>query len=45
MFETLHPRPPHRRAHRRTPWHRGDVDAQRTLRLMLRRMGEPGEIA
>ncbi len=45
MFETLHPRPPRRPAHRRTPWHRGDVDAQRTLRLMLRRMGEPGEIA
>lgn len=45
MFETLHPRAPRRPAHRRTPWHRGDVDAQRTLRLMLRRMGEPGEIA
>ena len=45
MFETLHPRPPRRPAHRRTPWHRGDVDAQRTLRLMLRRMGEPAEIA
>jgi uncharacterized protein with von Willebrand factor type A (vWA) domain len=45
MFETLHPRAPHRTAQRRTPWHRGDVDAQRTLRLMLRRMGEPGEIA
>lgn len=45
MFETLHPRPPRRPAHRRTPWHRGDVDAQRTLRGMLERMGEPGEIA
>ncbi len=45
MFETLHPRPPRRPAHRRTPWHRGDVDAQRTLRRMLERMGEPGEIA
>ncbi|WP_254185367.1 vWA domain-containing protein [Nocardioides panacis] len=45
MFETLQPRAPHRSAQRRTPWHRGDVDAQRTLRLMLRRMGEPGEIA
>ncbi len=45
MFETLQPRAPHRTAQRRTPWHRGDVDAQRTLRLMLRRMGEPGEIA
>jgi uncharacterized protein with von Willebrand factor type A (vWA) domain len=45
MFDTLHPRRPRRPAHRRTPWHRGDVDAQRTLRQMLRRMGEPGEIA
>jgi uncharacterized protein with von Willebrand factor type A (vWA) domain len=45
MFETLLPRAPRRPAHRRTPWHRGGVDAQRTLRLMLRRMGEPGEIA
>ena len=45
MFETLHPRPPRRPARRRTPWHRGDVDAQRTLRRMLERMGEPGEIA
>jgi uncharacterized protein len=45
MFETLHPRPPRRPAHRRTPWHRGDVDARRTLRRMLERMGEPGEIA
>lgn len=45
MFETLHPRSPRRSANRRTPWRRGDVDAQRTLRQMLRRMGEPGEIA
>ncbi len=45
MFETLHPRAPRRPAHRRTPWHRGDLDAQRTLRLMLKRMGEPGEVA
>ena len=45
LFATLHPRAPRRPAHRRTPWHRGDVDAGRTLRLMLRRMGEPGEIA
>ena len=45
MFETLHPRPPRRPAHRRTPWHRGDVDARRTLRRMLERMGEPGDIA
>jgi uncharacterized protein with von Willebrand factor type A (vWA) domain len=45
LFETLRPRAPRRTAQRRTPWHRGDVDAQRTLRQMLRRMGEPGEIA
>ncbi len=45
MFETLAPRAPRRPASRRTPWHRGDVDARRTLRVMLRRMGEPGEIA
>ena len=45
MFETLHPRPPRRPAHRRTPWHRGDVDARRTLRRMLERMGESGDIA
>ncbi len=27
------------------PWHRGDLDAGRTLRRSLQRMGEPGEIA
>ena len=45
LFETLRPRAPRRTAQRRSAWHRGDVDAQRTLRQMLRRMGEPGEIA
>jgi hypothetical protein len=45
LFTTLRPRAPHRPALRRTPWHRGQVDAHRTLRQMLRRMGEPGEIA
>jgi uncharacterized protein with von Willebrand factor type A (vWA) domain len=45
MFATLEPRAPRRTARRRTPWHRGDLDARRTLRRMLRRMGEPGEIA
>ena len=45
LFEALRPRAPRRTAQRRTAWHRGDVDAQRTLRQMLRRMGEPGEIA
>jgi uncharacterized protein len=45
MFATLVPRAPRRPSQRRTPWHRGDVDAHQTLRRMLSRMGEPGEIA
>lgn len=45
MFATLRPRPPLRRTSRHRRWHRGEVDAHRTLRAMLRRMGEPGEIA
>jgi uncharacterized protein len=45
LFQTLRPRAPQRAAGRRTPWHRGDVDAARTMREMLRRMGEPGPIA
>jgi uncharacterized protein with von Willebrand factor type A (vWA) domain len=45
MFSTLEPRAPRRPARRRTAWHRGELDAQRTLRQMLARMGEPGEIA
>jgi uncharacterized protein len=45
MFATLHPRPPVRRTARHRPWHRGDVDASRTLRASLRRLGEPAEIA
>jgi hypothetical protein len=44
MFATLRPRPPLRRTSRHQRWHRGDVDASRTLRASLRRMGEPGEI-
>ncbi|HSE55677.1 MAG TPA: VWA domain-containing protein, partial [Nocardioidaceae bacterium] len=36
---------PRRTATRRTPWRRGDVDAARTHRQMLARMGEPGDIA
>ena len=34
-----------RRTARHQRWHRGEVDASRTLRASLRRMGEPGEIA
>jgi uncharacterized protein with von Willebrand factor type A (vWA) domain len=45
MFASLHPRPPRRTATRRTPWRRGDVDAARTHRQMVRRMGEPADIA
>jgi hypothetical protein len=45
MFASLHPRQPTRRASRRTRWHRGEVDAERTLRQMLARMGEPAEIS
>jgi uncharacterized protein with von Willebrand factor type A (vWA) domain len=45
LFQTLRPRAPLRSAGRRTPWHRGDLDAARTMREMLRRMGEPGPIA
>ncbi|GAB7002901.1 VWA domain-containing protein [Nocardioides sp. AN3] len=45
MFATLDPRPPLRRTARHRPWHRGSVDAARTLRTSLRRMGEPAEIA
>jgi len=45
LFDLLRPRSPVRRAHRREGWHRGDVDADRTLRRTLQRMGEPAEIA
>lgn len=44
MFATLEVRLPQRRAGRRRPWHRGQVDASRTLRASLRRMGEPAAI-
>lgn len=45
MFATLKPRPPLRRTARHQRWHRGQVDASRTLRASLRRMGEPAEIS
>jgi uncharacterized protein len=44
MFATLRPRPPVRRTARHQRWHRGQVDASRTLRASLRRMGEPARI-
>jgi hypothetical protein len=43
-FAGLRPRAPRRRAHRRTPSRRGQVDARRTLRSTLQRMGEPGSV-
>ena len=45
LFARLRPRAPRRTATRRTAWHRGDVDAPRTLRKTLARMGEPADIA
>ncbi|MGI8522025.1 MAG: vWA domain-containing protein [Nocardioides sp.] len=45
MFATIVPRSPLRRTSRHRRWHRGDLDASRTLRASLRRMGEPAEIA
>jgi uncharacterized protein with von Willebrand factor type A (vWA) domain len=45
LFAQLRPRAPRRPAHRHTPSRRGSVDARRTLRAQLRRMGEPGPIA
>jgi uncharacterized protein with von Willebrand factor type A (vWA) domain len=45
MFAVLRPRSPRRTSRRRARWHRGDVDAHRTLRRTLSRMGEPAEIA
>jgi uncharacterized protein with von Willebrand factor type A (vWA) domain len=44
MFATLSARPPTRRTARRHPWHRGTVDAPRTMRASMRRLGEPGRI-
>jgi uncharacterized protein with von Willebrand factor type A (vWA) domain len=45
MFATLRPRPPLRRTARHQRWRRGQVDASRTLRTSLRRMGEPSRIS
>ena len=44
MFATLTLRPPSRRTARHQRFRRGDVDASRTMRASLRRMGEPAEI-
>ena len=44
MLATLRPRPPLRRTVRHEPWRRGQVDAARTLRAGMRRLGEPASI-
>ncbi|MEP6856413.1 MAG: VWA domain-containing protein, partial [Pedococcus sp.] len=44
MIRALRPRLPRRRANRRTPWRRGEIDVHRTLRTTLRQMGEPGRV-
>jgi uncharacterized protein with von Willebrand factor type A (vWA) domain len=44
MIRGLRPRLPRRRAHRRRPWRRGEIDVHRTLRTTLRQMGEPGRV-
>lgn len=44
LIGSLRPRPPLRRAGRRTPWRRGEIDVHRTLRTTLRQLGEPGRI-
>lgn len=45
MFATLRPTAPVRRTARHERWHRGRLDASRTMRDSLRRMGEPGDLA
>lgn len=44
LFAQLRPTLPVRRTARHHAWHRGCVDASRTLRTSLRRMGEPSRI-
>lgn len=44
LFAELHADSPMRRAHRRRPSSHGQVDAARTMRSSLRRMGEPAVI-
>ncbi|KRF19069.1 hypothetical protein ASG90_04105 [Nocardioides sp. Soil797] len=45
LFARIAPRLPQRRTSRHQRWHRGTIDAQRTLRESLRRMGEPADLA
>lgn len=45
LFGSVRPRAPRRRTARHQPWHRGELDARRTLRSSLHRLGEPAELA
>lgn len=45
MFARLSLQPPVRRTARHRSWHRGRVDASRTLRRSMRHFGEPAEVA
>lgn len=44
LFATLQPRTPTRPTARHAAWHRGSIDASRTLRASLRQLGEPAEV-
>jgi uncharacterized protein with von Willebrand factor type A (vWA) domain len=44
LLRALPARHPRRRTTRSEPWRRGRVDASRTLRASLRRMGEPAQV-
>lgn len=44
LVARIRPRMPRRRSVRRRPAHRGSVDARRTLRSILRHLGEPSEL-
>ena len=44
LFGTLRPRVPVRRATRRRPSYRGEIDPRRTLRAQLRQVGEPARV-
>jgi uncharacterized protein with von Willebrand factor type A (vWA) domain len=44
LFGSLRRPDPRRRTSRRREWHRGEIDARRTLRRQLQRVGEPGRL-
>ncbi|MEP9362766.1 VWA domain-containing protein [Nocardioides sp. CN2-186] len=44
LLAALRPRSPERRSLRPGVWHRGKVDAARTVRASMRRMGEPAQV-